>query len=732
MSITIWRYAHLILAIVSAVFLTIAALTGIILAFEPISEAALPFKKAALNQVSLEKTIRALQNHHDEILALEIDANDFVIASVITKTGRSERIYVDPVTGNTLGSPKEKLQIYKWAVTLHRSLFLKTIGRAFVGVISFLLCLICVTGFFLLARRQGGIKRIFSKVQKDTFAQRYHAITGQWAMLPVFLVAATGLFLSAEKFSLLPKTPINDTSETIVTDEERGAEGTTPIFQTIFLNDVRLVTFPFSDAPEDHFEIDLRDRQILVHQHSGAILNEKTYPFVTLVSSLSLKLHTGQGSILWSLLLIFTGISILFFVYSGTIMGLKRLRRLRTLNPMSDKDTSEYILLVGSETGTTSDFATLFQNALVRSGKSVFKAPMDYYNTYKMAKHIIVFTATYGKGDPPANARNFINLFNTTPVRRPMQYSVLGFGSLRYPEYCQYAVDVAKRLQEHPYFKSSVPLNKINNASFAAFDHWVSQWGLANKVPLQLQKPPKPNKKFISRPFKVIHRTLLNGDDTFLIRLRPQNYGSFESGDLLVHCPEAGSAPRRYSIARIENDILLSIKKHEFGMSSNYFYSVTENDIVHAAIEKNPSFHLPKNIPCLLCIGNGTGIAPFLGIIAANERHIPIQLYWGGRTENSLSLYKTYLNGPIATKKLTSFKTAYSRGPLRKMYVQDLLKQERILIAEQLSAGAVIMLCGSIAMQQEVLRVLEVIVAEQLKTSLSEFERKGQLKMDCY
>jgi sulfite reductase (NADPH) flavoprotein alpha-component len=38
MTISIWRYSHLALAISAALFILIASITGIILAFEPISE----------------------------------------------------------------------------------------------------------------------------------------------------------------------------------------------------------------------------------------------------------------------------------------------------------------------------------------------------------------------------------------------------------------------------------------------------------------------------------------------------------------------------------------------------------------------------------------------------------------------------------------------------------------------------------------------------------------------
>ena len=42
------------------------------------------------------------------------------------------------------------------------------------------------------------------------------------------------------------------------------------------------------------------------------------------------------------------------------------------------------------------------------------------------------------------------------------------------------------------------------------------------------------------------------------------------------------------------------------------------------------------------------------------------------------------------------------------------------------------MICGSVAMQNQVLNVLETITRSKLSMPLSEFENREQLKMDCY
>ena len=99
MTISIWRYSHLVLAVISSLFILIASVTGAILAFEPISNQMQPYAIAGAEDVSLAETLSILQQEYDEVFTLEKDANDFLIASVITKEGDSETFYVHPTSG---------------------------------------------------------------------------------------------------------------------------------------------------------------------------------------------------------------------------------------------------------------------------------------------------------------------------------------------------------------------------------------------------------------------------------------------------------------------------------------------------------------------------------------------------------------------------------------------------------------------------------------------------------
>lgn len=722
------------LAVSSSVFLVIASITGIILAFEPIANASRPYAVADLGSVSVAETLSALEDRYDEILELKVNADDFVQASVITKKGENLDIYLNPITAEQIGVPTEKKAIFKFATNLHRSLFLKSPGRFFVGLVSLLLVFIAITGVLLIFKRQGGARRFFSRVNNDYSQQYYHVIFGRWFLIPILIISLTGVYLSLEKFSLLPTHDISHQIDpgSLVSKKRLSAKDF-DLFQEIKLGEVRSILFPFSDEEDDYFQLELKDKEILVNQYTGEVVSEVSYPMVMIASKLSLILHTGRGSIVWSIVLLLASVALLFFMYSGFAMAIRRRKQSSgRLKNLEDKDRCEFVVLVGSETGNTFSMAKLLCEALRAIGKKVFLSELNAYTKYDKAKHLVILTSTYGDGDPPSNAQQFIKKFRSLKPCEPMSVAVVGFGSLAYPHYCQFAIDIEKELKLHPKFNSILPLYRINNQSFEAFKDWTIQWSNALGLDLRLKELPRTNADQGEQLFTVVERSALNKDNTFLLQLEAEKKVQFDSGDLLAVNPGGNEAYRFYSIAKIDGDILLSIKAHDRGICSNILSKLEKQDQIKGYIKRNSDFNFPKNAKEVVMISNGTGIAPFLGMVNGSQRNTKTHLFWGGRNGTSFEIYQDYVKRGRLTRQLSSLHIAHSQAEAIKVYVQDLVLKESDFIVNSLKNGGVIMICGSVAMQKEVIKVLEAEVSRKLNISLSTFQNLDKIKMDCY
>ena len=728
MTISIWRYSHLTLAISAALFIVIAALTGIVLAFEPISDKLNPYATEDLNTISIAETIGVLQEKYDEVIWVEIDKNNFVSAAIITKEGESSTFYINPKTGEKVGELIQKSALFKFATNLHRSLFLKSTGRFLIGFVSFLLFLIALTGLLLIAKRQGGIGKIFSKIVKENFNQYYHIYFGRFFIVPIIIITLTGVYLSLEKFSLLPENKNN--FEKLVINKSNKTINTVDFefFKTTQLDAVKKIEFPFSSSKEDYFYIKTIGNAFEINQFNGKVVSLKKKSWVLLGAHYSLLLHTGSSSILWAILLMLSCFALLFFIFSGFYMTLKRKKKATIIQNKTLKDAAEFVILVGSETGSTFRFATEFKNALTKADKAVFITELNNYSNYKNAKNIIIFTATYGDGDAPANGQNFIKKLHLIQPERNINYAVIGFGSRKYPAFCKFAILVDASLQIHPKFTPQMRLFTIDNENFNSFKNWTNEWSSLNNLHIEINQH-NILQKDEETLFKIAHTSEINRDDTFMISLKPNHKVKFTSGDLLAITPKGENRKRLYSIAKIDAKLVLSVKKNTAGVCSNYLHTLHKNDYLIGSIQQNKKFHFPKKVKEVLLIANGTGIAPFLGMIQENKK-VKVHLFWGGRTQKSLALYDTYIATALKNKTLTSFQVAYSQE--QKKYVQDLLENQTVLIANVLEKKGVVLICGSLKMQLAVEEVLDNIASQKLNIGIKKLKENKQIRTDCY
>lgn len=734
MIISFWRYCHLALALASAIFVFLASVTGAILAFEPVVAHAQIGAAAKADGTPLAQTVQATKDLYLEVYNIDVDENGFVSATILDDEMEFRTFYINPKTGEKVGEILEQKPIFRFATNLHRSLFLKSVGRFFVGLSSLLLLLIAVSGVMLIVKRQQGIRHFFKRILREGFFQYFHILFGRWMLVPIIIITVTGVYLSLVRFEILPTISSNFNAEVDEENIQPQREMVAfPAFKNVAIKNVRSVEFPFSAEPEDFYRIELLRKEILVHQFSGEIVGEQAFPFYDFAQKWSTEWHTGRGSILWSTILFISCLSLLFFIYSGFAMTLKR-RKGRIKNKFK-KDQCDVVILVGSESGSTMKFAKLFHQQLLEAGRNAFLAEMNRYQRFKKMEQLVVFAATYGVGEPPANAKKFAQKLKEFRPEKPFKFSVVGFGSLAYTNFCQYAFRVDELLAQQKNATRLFDTFTINNRSWEAFNQWVNQWG--EKMNLAISVPnenPITQKRIKKIALQVAQKTRAseNPDDTFLVELKT-NKKKIKAGDLLAIYPNSKTHERLYSVGVAQNgNVLLSVKRHAQGLCSNYLNNLKIGEEINASWVKNKDFRFPKKAPKVLMISTGTGIAPFLGMLQQNTQKTEIELYWGGRSEASLALYREAIETHLATQKLTQFVPVFSRASAEKNYVQHQLLRNKIEVARTLQMGGTLMICGSIAMQKEVTVVLETICQTELQKPLSFFQNKGRLKMDCY
>ena len=470
MILSIWRFCHFSLAAVASLFLIIASLTGAILAFEPITDSLKNYSINNLNEISLKETLNVLDKKFKEVYEIQITNEDFVSAKVLTFSNKTEEVYLNPINGETLEKIKPKSKFFSFFTNLHRSLFFKKIGRVFVGIISFILSLITLTGLMLLIQRQGGILKIFKKIKENNFSEKYHVVFSRIFALPIFLIAISGAYLTFDRFM------IGDLQTSISFEEEILSENKYLKFDLIALNKVKKVVYPFSRSESDYYTIELSDRSVMVNQYNNRIHSQRFYPFSYFTKEWFYNLHTGKGNLLLSIILFVSSISILFFIFTGFKISTKSILRKLNIKYLSSEKDSKYIILVGSEKGNTFEFAKFLSTQILSFGEKVIIKPLNSYKIYNQAETLIILTSTYGEGDPPSNANDFVSRFKKFNQPYKIMYSIIGFGSLKYPKFCAFATKIDRMIRPLDNFEKIVPLMKVNRRSVEEFNEWIKMW----------------------------------------------------------------------------------------------------------------------------------------------------------------------------------------------------------------------------------------------------------------
>ena len=275
-------------------------------------------------------------------------------------------------------------------------------------------------------------------------------------------------------------------------------------------------------------------------------------------------------------------------------------------------------------------------------------------------------------------------------------------------------------------------LEIIHNQSVVAFDKWTKSLGQVMNLSLRTGKFIKEKVPRLDA-FRVTQKRIVRqqGHHTFLLHLKPHKQMRFLSGDLFNVYPDSDPVKRTYSIAKRQNGaIVLAVRRHELGVASNLLFDLEVGDEVCGHIEQNQHFHFPEGAKQVVLIGNGTGIGPFLGMSEKNT-DIPIDLFWGGRSRESFSLYQSYLDQAKKVNSQFNYHTVFSREE-DQMYVQDLIRKRQDEVVGHLLDGGYIMICGSVAMQRDVLDVLREATHERKNTAVDEGLKTNRILMDCY
>lgn len=731
------RRLHRWPGLIAALFLSLVALSGAALSVYPALEVSVTAATPA--DLSVAVLAERVQTRHPGIEQIQRAPSGRITAWWF-ENGLPGSAVIDPASGADL-APADPDTAQRWLTNLHRSLFLGDGGRLAVAAGAVLILGLALSGAALVARRLGGWRRWFAPL-RGPLAGRLHSQIARGAVLGLALSALTALLMAAQTFELLVIEPAAMPASQTVSGLDAMPPGRMPALLATPVSELRELTFPYPDDAADVFTLTTVHGHGTIDQGTGEPLAWTTPGLAERASALIYLLHTGQGAALLGLILGLGALSVPVLGVSGALVWWAgRPRQLRGAAPAARAST---VILVGSEGGSTWGFAASLQRALMQAGESVHVGPMAGFDPRRhgKARRFILMAATYGEGEAPAGARGFAEWLERVPAPPDVPMAILGFGDRSFAGYCAYALALAALAQRRGW-DQILPPGTIDRQSPQEFAVWGRALGEALGLvldPVHVPTAPRTQRlTLIARqdygaevqaPAAILRFAL--PPLTVWQRLAGQGFARFQPGDLLGIVVQGGAVPRLYSLASGARDefVEIVVRKHPGGLASGALLALALGDSLPAFVRRNPRFHAGRGRRPLILIGAGTGIGPLSGIIRANARRRPVQLYFGLRHKSSDFFYREALEGWQQDGRLNRLVTACSRGETPR-HVQDALRVEGRAVATAIQQGARIMVCGGREMARGVHEALAEILAP-IGLTPARLKSEGRYVEDVY
>jgi sulfite reductase (NADPH) flavoprotein alpha-component len=710
------RSLHRWPGLIAALLLCVIALSGTALAVYSLLESIQAPTSAGISMAELASRVQAAEPTVEQIRR----ASSGWITAYYYEGDQPAAKVVDPATGKAIGSA-DTPALERWLTNLHRSLFLGDMGRLVAAAGAAAMLALCLSGLALLARRGGGWRYLLV-APRGTGKGCLHASVASLSVVGLTLSSVTALWMTAATFGLVPE----GAGAPAFPANVSGGTGMKPaaiaLLQETSVDDLRSLTFPAAGGKTDVFTLKTTQGQGYIDQGTGKTLAWVDAGPWQRITDVIMMLHTGRGASLLGLLLGLSALSVPFMSWTGLRLWITG--RKGRAGPSVPAHEADSIVLVGSEGGSTWGFANTLCSALSDAGLRVHLGPMSAFapQRWPKARRILLLAAAYGKGEAPASAKGFLDRLAALPKAPAAPLAILGFGDRNFPAFCGYAADVA-RVATAKGWQQILPMETVDRQSSQDFARWgrdlAAALGLAFELNHQPTPPQSTELELLSRrdygadvraPTAILRFALPK--ESLWWKLFGRGFPRFEAGDLIGVLPEGSDRPRFYSLASGSRDgfIEICVRQQPGGLCSGQLTTLEPGQTVRAFLRRNPGFRPKRGKAPVLLVGAGTGIGPLAGFARANRAKRPMHLYVGTRHPASDAFFAEELADWRHDGRLSSVTTAFSRGE-RPSYVQDALRKDAARVAQLVSAGAQILVCGGRDMAPGVSAALTDILA---------------------
>jgi len=261
------------------------------------------------------------------------------------------QLYIDPVSGEVLGSRKAALPgLLIFAHQLHGNFLMsRETGRPLVGWLGVAMCLLGVSGLVLWWPKRGQWKYAF-KVRRSATGLRFHrelhAASGIWIFLVFMAVSFSGVVIAWPQTMGLNSPAFGPRQLPTVEPMEGKTMGATEavIAATTAVPDIKLRSITLPGRPDRPVTVNYLSNgainaQLLLDPYSGKVLlkRDNSERFLAWMR----PVHDGSLGAVWKFLVFLSGLVPTLFVVTGLVMWWKKRQRRVPMTAMTEELVAE-------------------------------------------------------------------------------------------------------------------------------------------------------------------------------------------------------------------------------------------------------------------------------------------------------------------------------------------------------------------------------------------------------
>ncbi len=294
------RFIHRWPGLLVAILLICVSLSGAALSVFPAIESLStpPQTERNLDAGAVAARIKAT---YPGVTEIRVSPAGRITASWIDENDQSQAAVMDPATGASVRAV-EVPAAERWLKNLHRSLFLGDAGRMVMAFGALAMLILSVSGVFLVFRRVGGWRRLFSPLKGPT-AGRIHVALARFSIAGLLLSSLTALWMSASTFGILPESAEGPALPAMTSGRTGYPIGHIAALKALPIAALRDLTFPAPGDTADVFTLKTTDGAGYIDQGDGKLLAWSTASSLDRIGDVVMMLHTGRGAALLGLIL---------------------------------------------------------------------------------------------------------------------------------------------------------------------------------------------------------------------------------------------------------------------------------------------------------------------------------------------------------------------------------------------------------------------------------------------